>query len=207
MVLSIKEKLDRLLKKFLPRVIKSIEIDWELGSAISITNAKLSGKKTNMSPLNISKKDKELNINMLETLIKDINSVTAKKIDYLVDKSVSEKWSTEMLKKELENLNIDEFYKGRIDNIAKTESARMMNTSINNTAVKRLGAKKKYLYNVVDGRTGDDSIVSQNKYGTEEQAIDVNKPFKYTYNGKTREFLFPPDRPRDRSICIYVFED
>ena len=46
--------IDKLLKKWLPKIIKAINIDFNIGSAVGITNAKRSGKQTNMNPLNLT---------------------------------------------------------------------------------------------------------------------------------------------------------
>ena len=209
-MVNIDKKLNNLLKKFLPKFLKALKIDWEVGSAISISNAKISGKKTNMNPLKLYKKDQEANIKIISELVKGVNDDMSKKINNLVNQSVTEKWSNKQLSEQLKGIFDKESpnyfnYKDRFDNIAQTESARIMNTSSNNTA-KRLGAKKKYLLNPMDGKTGEDSKISQKKYGTPEKAILFDKEFRYTFSGKERVFMFPPDRPRDRSIPLYIFE-
>ena len=57
----------------------------------------------------------------------------------------------------------------------------------------------------MDNKTGEDSKVSQRKYGKPEQAIPIDEPFKYNYGGKEYVFMLPPDRPRDRSFVLYTF--
>jgi len=96
-------------------------------------------------------------------------------------------------------------YKNRFETIAQDQSFKLMTVSSDNTA-KKLGATKKWLFNTMDSRTADDSVISHAKYGTEEKAIPVNEPFWYMYKGKRREFLLPPDRVNDRSFISYVFE-
>ena len=205
MVKDILDKFNELLKKFLPKLLISIQIDHGVGSAVSITNAKIDGKKTKMNPLEMSKKDQKKNISMIESLINDVNTEVAKKINYQVNKSALEGWDSRMLAKELRELDLEETYKNRFKTISETESNRIMNNSSFNTA-NRLGAKKKYLFNLMDGKTGEDSKVAQRKYGDEDQAIQIDEPFKYKFNGKVREFMFPPDRPRDRSLIMFTFE-
>lgn len=57
---------------------------------------------------------------------------------------------------------------------------------------------KKTLYHPMDKRTGEDSKwLNQNNL-----IVPVDEPFKYTWNGKVREYMAPPDRPNDRSILI-----
>ena len=209
MVIDIIKKFNLLLQKFLPKLLKGIKIDYGIGSAVSITNAKIDGKKTNTNPLSMTKKDQKANINIIETLIKDVNSDVAKKINYLVNKSVTEKWDNKILQSNLQELFNKDVpghfdYKNRFETIAKTESFRIMNNSAYNTA-ERLKAKGKYLFNLMDRKTGEDSKISEEKYGSEEQAIPLDEFFEYTFNGKKRKFLFPPDRPNDRSQVYYIY--
>lgn len=57
---------------------------------------------------------------------------------------------------------------------------------------------KKTLYHPMDSRTGGDSeaMAKQNLI------VDINEPFVFKYNGKTYNFMFPPNRPNDRAILI-----
>jgi len=57
---------------------------------------------------------------------------------------------------------------------------------------------KKTLYHPMDSRTGEDSKQASRLH----LIVGLNEPFKYKYNGKERVFMFPPDRPNDRSILI-----
>lgn len=203
--MGLKINIDKLLKKFLPKFLKSIQIDYSIGSAVCITNAKKQGKETSMNPLSMTKKDQKVNIEIIESLIKDVNSEVSKKINYIVNKGITEKWDNKIVADEISKLDIQETYKNRYKTIAQNESFRIMSTSSDNTA-RRLGAKKKYLYNLIDNRTAEDSKISQSKYGTEEQAIDINKPFKYKYKGVERVFMIPPDRVNDRSFVLYSWD-
>lgn len=204
MVLKI--NIEKLLKKFIPKFIKSIQIDYSIGSAVGIINAKIQGKKTSMSPLNLTKKDQKAFTEQIETLIKDVNSDMAKQLNYLTNKSVTEKWSTKMLAEEISKLGLEEKYKGRFETIAQDLSFDLMSTGSHNTA-KKLKANKKWIYNVMDSKTADDSKYNASKFGSEEKAIPIDKPFSYTWKGKERTFMFGRDRPRDRSMTMYEWED
>lgn len=57
---------------------------------------------------------------------------------------------------------------------------------------------KKTLFHPMDSRTGKDSIEANRLH----LIVDMDKPFRYSYGGKTREFMYPPDRTNDRSILI-----
>jgi len=206
----VKINIDKLLKKYLPKLLKAFQIDYSIGSAVGITNAKRQGKETNMNPLNLSKKDQEAFLDNIETLIRDVDNDTAKKISLLTNQSITDRWSTDMLGNKLKDLfNTDVpghfTYKNRFKTIAQDQSFKLMTVSADNTA-RRLGAKKKWLYNLMDSKTAEDSMVSHSKYGSEEKAIDINKPFWYMYKGKRREFMLPPDRVNDRSSIVYTFE-
>lgn len=211
--MSIRQKEDyfeNLLKKFTKKILKALKIDYGLGSAIAITNAKIDGKQTNKNPLNMSKKDQKANIKIMEDLIKDVNLEMSKKINYAINKNITEKGSPKDLKKELKEIFNEDSpnyfnYKNRFENIATTESARILNTSANNTA-QQLGAKKKYLMGVDDSRQGEDSKIALRKYGSPEQAIPIDKPFRFNYGGKEYVYMYPPNRPRDRELALYTFD-
>lgn len=56
----------------------------------------------------------------------------------------------------------------------------------------------KTLYHPMDSRTGQDSI----QMAKENLIVPIDSPFSFTYKGKTRTFMTPPDRPNDRAILI-----
>lgn len=56
----------------------------------------------------------------------------------------------------------------------------------------------KTLMHPMDSRTGADSIYAAQKH----LVADMDKPFIYVWQGKTREFMAPPDRPNDRSVMV-----
>lgn len=55
---------------------------------------------------------------------------------------------------------------------------------------------KKSLFHPMDSRTGNDSKLADRL----SLVVDIDKPFKYNFNGKERVFFNPPDRPNDRAI-------
>lgn len=57
---------------------------------------------------------------------------------------------------------------------------------------------KKAIFHPMDKRTGDDSKQAAKQI----DAIPIDKPFEYKYNGKTVTFMAPPDRPNDRGILM-----
>jgi len=210
-MVNINKEFDKLLKKFLPKFIKAIKIDYGTGSAFTIVDSKRQGKKTSMNPLDMTKKDQEINIKTIEELVRGVNNDMARNINYLLNQAVIEKWSNKMLAKELDGVFDKDSpnyfnYKNRNLTIATTESFRIMNTGQFNTA-KRLKFTHKYLFNVLDSKTGADSEIAESKYGSEDKAIPIDNPFTYTYSGKKRVYMLPPDRPNDRSMVIYTMKD
>lgn len=88
--------------------------------------------------------------------------------------------------------------------LVRTELNRANNMGSLN-AMKQAGVKtKKYLLMVDDNRTSGISKALHKKYGTEEQAIDLDKEFKAVFQGKTYSGLAPPFHPNDRDVVIYT---
>lgn len=202
---DIDKLLNKLLKQFLPKFIKSIQIDYGVGSAIAINN---SDKKTSMNPLNLTKKDQEANTKIVSELVKGVNDDLAKKINYLVNKNITEKGGNKDLAKDLRGLFDKESpnyfdYKKRFDTIARTESSRLLNASSFNTA-KRLGFTHKYINIVNDNRTSEQSKLFYDKYGTEDKAIPIEEEFFINYNGKEYRGLYPPFMPNDRDMVLFT---
>ena len=58
----------------------------------------------------------------------------------------------------------------------------------------------KGLIHPIDHRTAEDSLV----LATINPIVDLNEPFRYSYKGKVREFMTPPDRPNDRAVLVPI---
>ena len=84
--------------------------------------------------------------------------------------------------------------------IARTELHNVYNASKNEGMVEikkeLIPDLKKSLFHPMDNRTSSDSKLAASL----NLVVDIDKPFKYTFNGKQRVFMNPPDRPNDRSI-------
>jgi len=198
-----------ILKEFTPLFKDAIEIEIQLGNNIAIEDAKNKGKKTRDSGLKVSKTDINNFMKKLELNIKDANRDISKRISNAILENTSQRGSLDDLTKKIKQIFEEDTsehfnYKNRYRTIARTESTTILNTSARNKA-KSLGAKKKYMVGVNDKRQGEDSKVALAKYGSEEQAIDIDKPFEYTVNGKEYSYLLPPNRPSDREIVLYVW--
>ncbi len=99
------------------------------------------------------------------------------------------------------------FQDWKIARIARTELHNIYNSSkllsMNKLKDKFVPKLKKSVIIPIDARTAEDSM----KLKKLNLIIDIDKPFKYTWNRRERVFHAPPDRPNDRSILIPVKED
>jgi hypothetical protein len=102
------------------------------------------------------------------------------------------------------NQDVGRFFLGeewKINRIVRTEMHNIYNFSKLNAldaATETLPDLKKSLMHPMDARTGDDS----KKLARENPVVDIDEPFRFTFKGKVRIFMFPPDRPNDRSILV-----
>jgi len=110
--------------------------------------------------------------------------------------------------------SIGKFFIGeewKINRIARTELSNIYNFSKLNTLEtvqeEFVPDIMKSLMHPMDSRTGDDS----KQLANENPIVAINKPFVFEYTRtlksgevktERREFLFPPDRPNDRSILV-----
>jgi hypothetical protein len=79
-----------------------------------------------------------------------------------------------------------------IYNVGKLDG---MNELVDNDVIPDL---YKTLMHPMDARTGKDSEYAASKH----LIAPVDKPFRYTWQGKERVFMAPPDRPNDRAILV-----
>lgn len=199
-----------IIKKFLPLINEAIKLEFNLGSTITISDAKDKGRKTKAKPLNISKGDEKALNDSMERLMKDVDAELSKKINNAINDNVLENGSLKDLSTKIEGLfdkKSSRFfnYTNRFQTIARTESTRVLSVSAFNTAQK-IGATKKYLIGIDDVKQGEDSKTAIRKYGTPEQAIPINEPFTFTEGKKQFSYLLPPNRPNDREIPFFTFD-
>jgi hypothetical protein len=101
--------------------------------------------------------------------------------------------------------NLGRFFQGeewKLHRIARTEFHGVYNIakmkSMSGVRDDYLPDLQKTLIHPMDARTGDDSKLLARK----NPIVGVDEPFKYTYKGKVRVFMAPPDRPNDRAILV-----
>lgn len=199
-----------IIKKFLPLIKEAIKLEFNLGSNITIEDAKDKGRKTTAKPLNISKQDEKALNDTMERLMKDVDAELSKKINNAINDNVLENGSLNDLSKKIEGLfdkTSPSFfnYTKRFETIARTESTRVLSVSAFNTA-KKIGATKKYLIGVDDIKQGKDSKIALRKFGSPEKAIPIDEPFTFTDGKKHFSYLLPPNRPNDREIPFFTFD-
>lgn len=108
------------------------------------------------------------------------------------------------LKKRIKNVFKDKRFTNRLKTVLRTEQIRANNYGSLEGA-KQSGLKlKKWVDVVLDGVTSDICRKEYSKYGSEEQAIDVDKDFIVRINNKTIRAQAPPFHPNCRSVVRFV---
>lgn len=95
----------------------------------------------------------------------------------------------------------------KLNRLVRTEMHNIYNFS----KLKAMGQAKedvipdlrKSLMHPLDDRTGKDS----KQLARQNPVVDIDEPFRFTFRGKERIFMFPPDRPNDRSILVPFREE
>lgn len=174
--------------------------------AITITKKLLNSNEE----VTISNQEKQIFTDLIGESIKGLTDEYKQELNTSLNIGLSQQESISELKQRVDAIlqgdNPTKLkYKNRLNLIVRTESSRIFNAGTYKTS-KQLGAKYKYLIGVNDNRQAKDSDIALNKYGSPKKAISIDEYFTYYYNGKQRKFLFPPDRPNDRSTCIFLFE-
>jgi len=97
------------------------------------------------------------------------------------------------------------FFQGeewRLHRIARTEFHHTYNLAKMNGLVRTreqvMPDLMKTLIHPMDARTGADSKVAARA----NLIVPLDEPFEYDYQGKTRRFMMPPDRPNDRAVLV-----
>ena len=91
----------------------------------------------------------------------------------------------------------------RLRRIVRTELHNIYNFAKLNSmkeAGKVVPGLKKTLVHPMDDRTGEDS----KELKRENPIVDMSQPFRFKWKDTVRVFMFPPDRPNDRSILVPV---
>ncbi len=90
----------------------------------------------------------------------------------------------------------------KLTRIVRTELHGVYNlgklTGMENLQEGTLPDLQKTLMHPMDGRTGEDS----KHVAKLDLIVDIDEPFSYTWAGKRRTYMVPPDRPNDRSILV-----
>lgn len=167
---------------------------------------KFSGEFTGaVIPININSAligldTKNFLINRFETSINSYSeNLRAILAGQLTNLSIQEIPFDTMLRK-LSRFWIGEEWKLR--RIARTELHNLYNLGKMNgmKAVKeeQIPTLKKALFHPMSSRTGEDSKL----LAKINPIVEIEKPFKFLWKGKQREFMAPPDRPNDRAVLI-----
>ncbi len=90
----------------------------------------------------------------------------------------------------------------KVERLARTELHNIYNVGklkgMEETKKEDLPDLMKAIIHPLDNRTADDS----KHLAKLNPIVEIDEPFEYTWNGKKRVFMAPPDRPNDRGILI-----
>lgn len=121
----------------------------------------------------------------------------------LVQQLTTESLAQSPLSKIVQRLG--QFFQGeewKLHRIARTELHNVYNMGKMNgmleTRERVLPDLMKTLIHPMDSRTGADSRHVARK----DLVVPLDEPFRYTWKGKERVYMAPPDRPNDRSILV-----
>ena len=191
------QKIDSFIDKNKEDMLKKIVAIFLAG--VAITKKTLGSKKD----VDITERQKKVFTDLIGESIKGVSDDYKRELNTSLNIGLAQSET----KSQLQN-RVDEILRGsnptkmkyekRLDLIIRTESSRIFNAGALRTA-KQVGAKYKYLIGVNDNRQGKDSKVAINKYGSPEKAIPIDEDFVVREGGKTYKYLFPPNRPNDRS--------
>ena len=91
--------------------------------------------------------------------------------------------------------------------IARTETTRAENQGKYDAAIQSGLKLKKYVDATRDNRTSDICIAMDEKYGSPEKAIDMDKKFTVTVKGKVISDFLSPFHPNCRTTIMYEQQD
>lgn len=160
----------------------------------------------NVDQAAISAETTNLLANQYETSIQSYSEDVRSRIAMGLTQAAIQELSYSEVIKNLSSFFVQEEWK--LHRIVRTELSNVYNLSKMNTMQSLVDTGqapklKKTLFNPMDARTADDSRYADLLH----LVVDIDEPFIYTYKGKKRKFMAPPDRPNDRSVLIPFSEE
>jgi len=206
-MVSIKDYFKTFVNKLMKGISVSVESNFKKGSIRVLAMA----DREDLKPIPPTNQEKQMLSDQVFDNIKGVTDDMQKQIKNAIRNSILEKEDNKQTAKRLNDIfkgkNATKInYKARLDMIAQTETARILNASSMKTA-KRLGFTHKYIDIVRDNRTAEDSKLMYKKYGGPEKAIPIDEEFNIIYNGKEQRGQFPPLRPRDRELVFFTMKE
>lgn len=199
-----KKEIESFVDKNKEHMLKKISLIFLSGIAVT-------KKYLNFSrEVNISSEEKRVFTDLVGESIKGVTEDYLRELNTSLNIGLTQSETKKELKQRINNIlkgnNPTKLkYKYRLDLILRTESSRIFNSGAFKTA-KKAGAKFKYLVGTDDNRQGKDSKVALRKYGEPKKAIPINQEFTFREGKKVYSYLFPPNRPNDREVVIFLFE-
>lgn len=160
-------------------------------------------------PFNLVPSDKDVSFlqSYINDNIKKAGDDIADNIRAEIQRGILNQETTSQLAKRIKLLFREKKYQTRLKTIIRTETLRANNHGILEGAnqVQANGIKvKKWLDVTRDNRTSNICKHEYAKYGTKDQAIDINKEFIVKANNKTIKSKSPPFHPNCRSVLRIV---
>jgi len=117
------------------------------------------------------------------------------------------KETPKQLKQRIKDVFKDKKYSNRLKTVMRTEKLRANNYGALSGA-RQSGLKlKKYVQIVNDDRTSKICLAENRKYGTKEEAIDLDKLFTVKVDNKTYRAQAPPFHPNCRTVIRFTREE
>ena len=199
------------LKSVMDKVLNAVRKILEKTDIKSIVNSHLQkeydqGAEAVEVQFDFNSKRNEKNLDTLQDYtfdnIKDMNEEIANKMrKELQEASMNLETVDQMKDRVRKIMNVGE---NRIKAIANTELGRAENFGRLDAAKDSPLLLKKYLIMTDDNRTSQLTREFNKKYGTPEQAIELDEAFWVIYKGKEHRGQAPPFHPHDRDVVEFT---
>jgi len=139
----------------------------------------------------------------------NVNGVTdalGEKLRGELQRGILNKEKVSQLKKRIKTLMKDDAFNNRLKTVLRTEGLRAENLGSYEGALQSNLNLKKYLDITMDNKTSDICKEEMKKYGSEAQAIPLDKEFKVRVKNKTFSAQYPPFHPNCRTVIMFVRE-
>ena len=178
---------------------KSIE---HLIKEINLYDKEFTGAITpiNIDALRIATETQNFLFNRYEASLKSYGESLRAQFARMITEGIAQEQTSSQLVSDIGKMFMGEEWK--LHRIVRTELHNVYNTGkidgMKEVRDSDLPDLMKTLFHPMDKRTANDS----HKLKQKNPIIPIEEPFRFTWGGKERVFMAPPDRPNDRAILI-----